>query len=204
MFKRILLLLITKFKSIFLRSIAFSARVEYSCVSKKARICRNVIMFHSSVEDYSYISPNTRLVHAHVGKFCSIAGDCAIGMGTHTLKYKSTSPIFTSRHNSTGSRWVDTNSYNEYKEIYIGNDVWIGQRAMVMGGVKIGDGAVIGAGSVVTKDVPPYAIVGGVPAKIIRYRFKPETIEKLLIEQWWNKSDEFIKNNINDFQKELS
>jgi acetyltransferase-like isoleucine patch superfamily enzyme len=204
MFKRILALSITKIRSVFVRSIAFSARVEFSQVSRKARIWQKVVMFHSSVGDYSYVSPNTRLIYAHVGKFCSIAGDCAIGMGTHSLKYKSTSPIFTSRQNSIGEQWVDTDSYEEYKEINIGNDVWIGQRVLVMGGVNIGDGAVIGAGAVVTKDVPPYAIVGGVPAKIIRYRFKPETIKKLLKEQWWDNPEIYLKKHINEFQRVMS
>lgn len=85
-----------------------------------------------------------------------------------------------------GISWTDHNSYDEFKEIYIGNDVWIGQRAMVMGGVRIGNGAVVGAGAVVTKDVPPYTIVGGVPAKIIRYRFSDKVVKKLQSSKWWD------------------
>jgi len=75
----------------------------------------------------------------------------------------------------------------------IGNDVWIGRRAIVMPGVRIGDGAVVGAGAIVTKDVAPYAIVGGNPAKLIRYRFDPNQIESLLAIRWWDWSDEKIR-----------
>jgi acetyltransferase-like isoleucine patch superfamily enzyme len=88
------------------------------------------------------------------------------------------------------------------KKLEIGNDVWIGQSAIILRQVsKIGDGAVIGAGAVVTKDVPDYAIVAGSPAKVIRYRFSQENIQKLKKEQWWNKSIEELKESINEFTK---
>lgn len=201
MFKRILLLLITKFHSIFLRSIAFSARVEYSQISRKAKIWKNTKVFHSKVEDYSYIGPETKLTHAEIGKFCSIAGDCIIGIGNHTLDYISSSSIFTERRNGTEMSWVnqDKNAAN-YRKVRIGNDVWIGTRAIIMGGVTIGDGAVIGAGAVVTKNVPPYSIVGGVPAKVIRYRFSESQINMLLNFKWWDLPEDTLKSNIQLFQ----
>ena len=82
----------------------------------------------------------------------------------------------------------------------IGNDVWIGSKATVFGGVKVGNGAVIAAGAVVTKDVPPYSVVGGVPARLIRYRFEKEEIELFEKYQWWNLQDEVLRENIELFQ----
>lgn len=201
--KRLSLLLISKFKSIFQKNIAFSARVEYSEVSSKAKVWGHCKLFHSSLGDYSYVGRNSRLVYAHVGKFCSIAGGCAIGMGTHSLDNLSTASIFTARNNGTGNTWTELNTFEEYKAIEIGNDVWIGERVIILGGKRVGNGAVVGAGAVVTKDVPPYAIVGGVPAKIIRYRFSNEVIEKLEASQWWSLDDEILKDNIMLFQRPL-
>ena len=201
---RIIKLLLTKFLSLFQRSIAFSAQVEYSKVSRKAKVWNHCKLFHVEVGDYSYIGPNTRLIHTHVGKYCSIAGDCAIGMGTHSLEFISTSSLFTVKKNGTGIRWTNSKSFEEFKEIEIGNDVWIGQRAMIMGGVKIGNGAVIGAGALVTKDVPPYAIVVGVPAKLIRFRFPEDVIKKLETTKWWLLEDCVLKENIYLFQNPLT
>ena len=201
MFKRVILLCFSKFGSLFKKSIAFTARVEYSIVSSKAKVWRKCVLFHSELGDYSYVGPGSRLVYAKVGKFSSIAGGCAIGMGTHTLSHISTSPIFTERRNGTGTSWCKITEVLPFKRVSIGNDVWIGERVMVMGGVNIGDGAVVAAGAVVTKNVPPYAVVGGVPAKIIRYRFSDENIEKLEASQWWTLDDDILKNNIALFQK---
>ncbi|NLK24601.1 MAG: CatB-related O-acetyltransferase [Clostridiales bacterium] len=88
-------------------------------------------------------------------------------------------------------------------DIIVRDDVWIGQRAIILSNVNIGQGAVIAAGSVVTKDVPPYAIVGGVPAKVIKYRFSPEMIKELLKIDYSKLTDEMIKEHINDFYTEL-
>lgn len=201
MIKRVCKLAVSKFKSLFSRSTAISAQVEESIISRNAKVWNNCKVFHSEIGDYSYLGPNSRLVYTKVGKYCSLAANCIIGMGTHPLVFFSTSSLFTSRKNGTGISWARTDCFEEYKPITIGNDVWIGQRAMVMGGVKIGNGAVVGAGAVVTKDVPPYAIVGGVPATIIRYRFSDELIEKLEASQWWMLEDDALKDNIDLFQK---
>ena len=153
-----------------------------------------------SLGDYSYIGGNSRIIHADIGKFCSIAGETRIGMGTHTLDNISTSPIFTEAKNGTKHSWVKESTINPYKRVVVGNDVWIGVRTMVMGGVKIGDGAVIGAGSIVTKDVPPYAVVAGVPAKVIRFRFPQDQIDVLLAHPWWVLTEEKLRKRIELFQ----
>lgn len=204
MINRILDLLQTKLRSIFSKSISFSARVESSYISNKANIWRRCVVSHSSVDDYSYIGPSTRLIHAHVGKFCSIAGDCQIGMGKHSLCFMSTSPIFTSKKNGTGIKWTDENIIEEYNDIVIGNDVWIGSSAKIMGGITIGDGAVIGAGAIVTKNVPPYAVVVGVPAEIKKYRFSSDLISRLNEIKWWSLEDEIIRKKIHLFQHEMT
>lgn len=96
--------------------------------------------------------------------------------------------------------YSDDEKYTEFKrQIEIGNDVWIGDSVLILDGVKIGDGAVLAAGAVVTADVPPYAIVGGVPAKVIRYRFNEDEIEHLIKLKWWDKSEQWIKENAHLF-----
>lgn len=132
----------------------------------------------------------------HIGKYCSIADYAVIGVGDHTTTTLSTSPFQYMPNCIEGLGNIVVPKSNlikrEIKETYIGNDVWIGYRAFIKMGVNIGDGAIIGAGAVVTKDVEPYAIVGGVPAKLIKYRFD-ENIRKQLLElKWWDLPEKFI------------
>lgn len=143
---------------------------------------------------------------AKIGKFCSIARECYIGGANHPLDRVSTSGCFYLSYNYTGKCYFE-NDYDWHTHTKIGNDVWLGIRTIVLGGVTIGDGAVIGAGSVVTKDVGPYEIWAGNPARFIRKRFDDSTIEKLLTSKWWDWSDERLTElgakfvDINDFVK---
>ena len=149
-----------------------------------------------------YIGKNTYIGYCNkIGKFTSISFDVKIGLVAHPLNYLSTSPILYSKRRG----WLKETIYNDSQSgfVEIGNDVLISANAIILAGVKIGDGAVIGAGALVNKDVPPYAIVAGVPAKIIRYRFTEEVINKLLKIKWWDLSKDNIlkhQSNFNDVQ----
>ena len=191
-------------KHLFSTNVSSLALVDdVSVISKKARIGRKCKVLQSSIGKYSYLGRGSSLIHAEVGNFCSISGNVLVGMGHHTINNLSTSPIFTECHNGTGHSWTTQSSINPYNKVIVGNDVWIGTRVMIIGGVNIGDGAVIGAGAIVTKDVPPFAVVVGAPARVVKYRFSPETIEKILTSCWWNLPDDVLKSNIKLFQSEF-
>jgi acetyltransferase-like isoleucine patch superfamily enzyme len=145
--------------------------------------CTNVsIMTGSAVDnfvtigDYTYVGSNCFLTNSEIGRYSSIGNDVIVGPGEHDY-----------RRISTSSK-VSNISYNDLteKECKIGNDVWIGAKSIILRGVAVGDGAVIGAGSVVTKDIPPFAIAVGVPARVIKYRFSENEITKILDSKWWN------------------
>ena len=191
------------FLNIFNPGVIFGALVDHhSKISSKAKVYFFTKIFNSEIDDYSYVCPGTEISKTTVGKFCSIGPKCKIGLPGHTLNFLSTSPVFTEKNNAAGHSWISSNIVVSDKHTIVGNDVWIGADAILLGGVSIGNGAVIGAGAVVTKDVPPYAIVGGVPAKIIRYRFSEEVIEKLNASQWWNLPEEKLRSLLTYFQSE--
>ena len=140
----------------------------------------------SYVGNFSYVES-----HTSIGRFCSIATSCTIGAAGHPLDWLSTHPF----------------QYQGQieKHTKIGHDVWIGANSVVLAGVTIGHGAVVGAGAVVTKDVPPYAIVTGTPAIIMRFRFSPNVIAELLSLQWWDLSGKEIQSlKFNDVDKCLA
>jgi len=137
--------------------------------------------------NYSYISNNSYIINTAIGKFCSIGPRVLIGLGRHPSRtYVSTHPVFYSKSRDIVEPFAVDHEFREYIPICIGNDVWIGAGAIVRDGVSIGDGAIVGAGAVVTKDIPPYAVVGGNPARIIRYRFSEDYIRRLLDMKWWD------------------
>jgi acetyltransferase-like isoleucine patch superfamily enzyme len=170
---------------------------EYSEIAPNVHLLSNCTINSTRIESYTYIGNNCIIQNTSIGKFCSIAPDVFIGLGKHPIECFSTSPLFYRTNNQLKIQLVDSNStFLEYEHIQIGNDVWIGARAIILDGLSIGHGAIIAANSVVTKDVPPYAIVGGIPAKIIKYRFSNEKIEQILRTVWWNWDISIIKQNI--------
>ncbi|NCA79571.1 MAG: CatB-related O-acetyltransferase [Sphingobacteriia bacterium] len=144
---------------------------------------------------YHYPINNDRLI---IGKYCSIAcgAKFMFTSGNHKMSSLSTYPFPLFFEEWNLKRENVTDAWDNEGDIIIGNDVWIGYEAVIMQGVTIGDGAIIGTRAVVTKDVPPYAIVGGVPAKIIKKRFSDEAILKLTDIKWWNWNEEKIRKNI--------
>lgn len=154
----------------------------------------HVILNNLSIGDFSYVATNTIINQASIGKFCSIGPNCLIGPGRHPASmFVSTHPSFYSTFRQCGYSFVNENKFKEYLPVTIGHDVWIGANCIIMDGVKIGNGCIVGANSVVTKDIPDYAIVGGVPAKIIRYRFNQDIISKITKIQWWDWSLDKIR-----------
>lgn len=171
----------------------------------------------------SYIGTDTKLTDTYIGKFCSIASDVSIIFGNHpTRDYVSTHYAFWVRDSFRNLCYTNDEHYFRDEEsvpyadsdkkwsCVIGNDVWIGKGVKIKPGVKIGDGAIVGAYAVVTKDIPPYAIVGGVPAKLIRYRFEEDEIRWLQELQWWNKDKAWMEKwgsyfyDIKELRKHIS
>lgn len=148
---------------------------------------------------YHYPVNHDRLV---IGKFCSIAcgAKFLFNSANHTQKSLSTYPFPIFFEEWDLSIQKVTEAWDNKGDIIIGNDVWIGYEAVILAGVTVGDGAIIGVRAVVTKDVPPYTIVGGVPAKTIRKRFSDDVISKLLKMKWWDWPEETIKRHISDIQ----
>lgn len=146
----------------------------------------------SSIDSFSYAGSNTIINFSSIGKYCSLARNVDIGGFDHDYHKITTMPMFRFKQLSDGVNPEFKNS----ELCYVGNDVWIAAGAQVLHKVKVGDGAVIGGGAVVTKDVPPYAIVAGVPAKIIKYRFDESIICDLMDIKWWDWPEDVVLKNI--------
>lgn len=165
--------------------------IKNSSFDKTSRICPGTHVVNSQIGKYSYLGNFSTLICCKVGSYCSIADNCEIGGGSHPTNWVSTSPVFYSGKNILRKNFSNK-KYNEFVQTTIGNDVWIGSKCLIKGGVRIGDGAVIGMGSVVTHDVPPYEIWAGNPAKCIKKRFDDLTVQRLLSSQWWDLSEEEV------------
>ncbi len=189
-----------------------SKKLQSIVINEKQNIQKNVASFEVGVHTYGvenisidrYVGSDCNIT---IGKYCSISRNVTIITGgIHPVNWVSTFP-FRAKFNLEG-KFKDGMPYSN-GDIFIGNDVWLGTGVTILSGVKIGDGVVVAANTTVTKDIPAYAIAGGIPCKVIKYRFDKEIIEKLLALKWWNWNDIKVKeiipllnsNNIEDFLK---
>ncbi len=171
------------------------SRIRSSILENLVKIDRNNLVYHSKIGKCSYTGPFDMVFKAEIGKYCSISYGCSIGPAEHDYRRITTHPfLYDSFYNILPKEILLDETLFE-KELIIGHDVWIGCNSTILRNIKIGSGAIIGANSLVNKDIPPYAIVAGVPAKVIKYRFEPHIIQKLLDLSWWNWSDEKIQQN---------
>lgn len=155
---------------------------QYIIIGHNVKISDTKIGSYTFINDAVQIDANTK----EIGRYCSISAGVKIGLGPHPLSYISTSPAFYSKYRG----FVTENIFDEYKEkgyTYISDDVWIGANAIIMAGITVGRGAIIGAGAIVTHDIPPFSIVVGNPGRVIRYRFDLDTIEMIEKSKWWEK-----------------
>lgn len=186
-------------ETVYLKNVITDPNIEIGDYTMYNDFVRDPQDFQKNNVLYHYLVNHDRLV---IGKFCSIAcgAKFIFTSANHSLKSLSTYP-FPIFFEEWGLDVSDiTDAWDNKGDIIVGNDVWIGYEAVILSGVTIGDGAVVGSRAVVTKDIPPYTIVGGVPAKPIRKRFDDVTIARLLELKWWDWSEERIKANLKNIQ----
>ena len=179
-----------------------SRHIDDVHLGENVAIYSRTILTQVCMGNYSYVGCDACLRNVDMGNFCSIGSHVRIGLARHPSSiFVSTYPAFYSHDNDgcplsfrEDKIFVDTEP-----KTTIGSDVWVGSNVIIPGGIRIGTGAIVAAGSVVVQDVPSYAIVGGNPAKVIRYRFSDEQIKLLLESEWWNWSIDKIKRNADEF-----
>ncbi len=195
-------------KNMYKNKISKLSRVKNTYFEGANSVDKFSIVLNSFVGFGTYISSRSKIFNCKIGRFCSIAQKVEVIFGKHPVNtFVSTSPMFYSLNTKNNLSFSENNKFCEFdyidfeKKYYveIGNDVWLGYGCKIKSGVKIGDGAIIAAGAIVTKDIEEYAIAAGIPAKVIKYRFSNKEIESLKKIQWWNKNIEWIKSNANYF-----
>lgn|GEM_PF-882966 len=158
-------------------------------------------LFGVSLGDFSYVGEGSTLSLVDVGRFCSIGPGVRIGLGMHPARrFVSSHPAFFTSRRQVGRTFSDAILFEETRPVSIGNDVWIGANVLIVDGVHIADGAIVAGGAVVSKDVAPYTIVGGVPARPIGTRFSPDQIQDLLRLRWWEWPEQVLAQRWRAFQ----
>lgn len=178
-----------------------SAIVVNSTFGKKCSIGANTRFCYSHIDDYSYVSVNSNIFSTKIEKFSSISWNVSINPAKHDYRRFTQHPILFAKKYGMLPFPDSTPYYQQYQDVHIGNDVWIGCNSVIHGGVRIGDGAVIGAGAQISHDVSPYAIVVG-RNNHLKNRFSDEIIEGLLSLRWWNFPIEIIQEIVPILAKE--
>lgn len=179
-----------------------SASIRDSTLGRYTEVGARTSIAETTFGDYSYIVHDGSIIYASVGKFCSIAAFVRINPGNHAT-WRASQHHYSYRSRQYGFELDDDVEFFQWRrehKVAIGNDVWIGHGAVIMPGVSIGDGAVVGSSAVVTKDVAPYTVVAGVPAKVIKRRHPEELAGKLVALAWWDWSHEKLGETLPDMR----
>jgi acetyltransferase-like isoleucine patch superfamily enzyme len=178
--------------------IGLGAEIRSSRLGRNVYIGNNVMIDNVTIGDRSYINRGSSILNTTLGKYCSIGPNVQIVVGGHPMDMVSTHPAFYASNKSFHT-YADQMYFVEYGRAEIGNDVWIGEGALIPGNIVIGDGAVVASRAVVTTDVEPYSVVGGIPARHIRYRFDEPVRRSIALSKWWDWDEEDLQRNFSRF-----
>ena len=179
-----------------------SATTRNATLGRFTELRERVQFLDSSLGDYSYIERDTEAIYTDIGRFCAIAAGCRLNALNHPMERISQHKI-TYRPNEYFAHAKLDKAFREERmsaRVEIGHDVWIGHGAIVLPGVKIGHGAVVAAGAVVTKDVAPHAVVAGVPARFLKWRFPPEISTRIIRLAWWDWEHERLASAVEEMR----